>query len=56
MLDRQRREMELRVKKTQDSVDDHVKQLCKQVENLFWLFFFVLAAANHAGSTGKRGI
>ncbi|XP_028410974.1 ninein-like protein isoform X2 [Dendronephthya gigantea] len=32
MLDRQRREMELRVKKTQDSVDDHVKQLCKQLE------------------------
>ena len=31
MLDRQRREMELRVKKNQDSVDDHVTQLSKQV-------------------------
>jgi hypothetical protein len=31
MLDRQRREMELRVKKTHDSVDDHVTQLSKQV-------------------------
>ena len=31
MLDRQRREMELRVKKTQNSVADHVAQLSKQV-------------------------
>ena len=31
MLDRQKREMELRVKKTQENVDDHVKQLSKQV-------------------------
>ena len=30
-LDRQRREMELRIKKTQDSVDEHVTQLSKQV-------------------------
>lgn len=31
MFDRHRREMELRVKKTQDSMDDHVTQLTKQV-------------------------
>ena len=31
LLDRQKREMELRVKKCQESVDDHVIQLNKQV-------------------------
>jgi hypothetical protein len=31
LLDRHRREMELRVKKTQNSVADHVAQLSKQV-------------------------
>ena len=46
MLDRQKREMELRVKKTQDSVDDHVTQLSKQV----WKkFFFILESQRCAG-------
>lgn len=31
MLDRQKREMELRVKKTQENVDDHVKHISRQV-------------------------